>query len=287
MTDTRVADVRDFNWATAQLKIGVHKEIIRTEAFAEMIRQYRDISIRCLTLPANSWAWEREISVAHPDQQFTVHGCECDKVVYRSSVRHIKEYPIPRVDALVGNCYLLDSLKEKKADPYHLIYADYMGTWNEDKKLDIDTMFRNGRLAPGGIYMMTTMLQRGAKKLKEELKRVLDKSSYKKAIKVLMGHDQIYLSDLRNIVLEGHSGVSISPKVYLFTSKDGQVTKDETDRPLTNTQLIKLAGIPLYVREQGLEYGVDVRLAAIYIYENFDNHRTTEVVYMFQTNPNS
>lgn len=161
--------------------------------------------ITCLSLPATEWIWEQNLARAFPNNFIQFYGVERDPVVHVQSqaisdrLMKSQKRTNYRTHLLPNNIDLSKAIQRRTGTQvdsmpgFDIIYADYMGTWNENTIVDVKNIFNKNSflLNPFGLLIITLALSRGDKKFRETTIEVADRLPQKRRVGV--DDDHLYI----------------------------------------------------------------------------------------------
>jgi hypothetical protein len=144
-----------------------------------------DRTFKMLSFPAGGAIMETSLIQDLPELQVEITGIERDPMIFRqledTAQWFEEEYSRARFSLGHGPCDLQRYLdgREKATQPeeqFDFIYPDYMGTWSQEKRHNMVTVFEKNLLRVGGLLTLTIMAAREYPKTKEELEAFSESS---------------------------------------------------------------------------------------------------------------
>ena len=129
-----------------------------------------------ITLPADKWCFETSLSKALPETKFHFTGIEANSIVFGRSLKTMRKLE----DTNPTNWYTLVrgkalKLLEQYPVPADVIYLDWMGTWSNEKKEEIETIFSRKLLKEKSMLIFTIWACRGNGPEMDELEESIGK----------------------------------------------------------------------------------------------------------------
>lgn len=133
--------------------------------------------VNCLTFPGATWEYERDLAQNLPGVGFLFQGIEVDQKVFEKSWERAEA-----LNQIIHNgTFFLTKCRRSLQQflghrdrpwndiPFDLVYPDWMGTWNQDKKEDLRRMFVRRIFSQSAFLSITLMLGRGTNHTLSEL----------------------------------------------------------------------------------------------------------------------
>jgi hypothetical protein len=126
--------------------------------------------ISVLSFPGPDWLWEKGLCDAFNRRSFKFTGIEREPKIWRKLEQGAAVSP-EKFKMHDKPCSFVEFANTRNArnKPFDLVYLDWMGTWSNDKKQDLEQLLAKKMLAPGGLLAMTLSLRRGNPRTNEEL----------------------------------------------------------------------------------------------------------------------
>lgn len=137
--------------------------------------------VNCLTFPADVWEYERDLAINLPQVKFWFEAVEQDRNVHHRSLSKMRvlNNTIPNGHFVLPEhpCSLKQRLGDKDEPwtelPFDLVYPDWMGTWNQDKKEETRRMFVRRIFSYTSFLSITIQLSRGQPLTMHELEQIV------------------------------------------------------------------------------------------------------------------
>lgn len=115
-------------------------------------------TVRVLSLPGESWTWERGLADIFAPKRFRFTGVERDAAIFRKAKKEAA--CLGRAVMYEKPCDVATFLKTTPdKDRFDIIYFDWMSSWSNATIGDLDALFtRPTRLSPGGLLILTLAL---------------------------------------------------------------------------------------------------------------------------------
>jgi hypothetical protein len=168
----------EIDWTTKDTKR--QNDRITNAKMAETLIDKKNINV--LSFPAKLWIWERRLAEDFDGQaEFHFVGLEHDPEDYEIQRRNMLSMSLTNATFNTPDhaSTLMDFASEPwEADPFDIVYADWMGTWDSKKKEEVRLLFENKLIADDGFLQITICVTRGNTKDLSELRSHLEHGGF-------------------------------------------------------------------------------------------------------------